>query len=303
MPEVSVIIPTYNSALFLPAAVESLLAQSFRDFEVLVIDDGSTDDTAAVMGRYGPPVRYLRQSNAGVAAARNRGIAESRGRYVAFLDADDTWFAHKLERQLAALREQPACRVCYSAFLVVDSDLVPLYVNRGGGKETVLEDFLTRGNVVGSICTVVCDRSLLAVTGGFDPSLSQCADWDLWVRLAAYTRFAFVAEPLVTYRQHASSMSRNIPLLEHDSIAVLEKGFAMPGLPAALGARRPQALARNYMVLAGSYFQAGQFRHFLRCAARAVALDIRQLGYLLAFPARRLKAARNGARPTPAGVP
>ena len=107
MPEVSVIIPTYNSARYMTAAVDSVLAQTFTDYEILVIDDGSTDETEAVMGRYGPPVLLLPQRNGGVSVARNRGLEASRGRYVAFLDADDTWLPNKLERQLAELGKHP----------------------------------------------------------------------------------------------------------------------------------------------------------------------------------------------------
>src|SRR5262245_52729040 len=101
MPEVSVVVPTYNSARYLGAAVESVLEQSDRDLEVLVIDDGSRDETPDVMARYGPPVRYLRQENQGVSAARNHGLELASGRYVAFLDADDTWLPGKLNKQLA----------------------------------------------------------------------------------------------------------------------------------------------------------------------------------------------------------
>src|SRR6185369_7640984 len=118
--QVSVIIPTYNSARFLTEAIDSVLAQSFKDFEILVIDDGSTDETKAMMQRYGSPVRYIYQANAGVAAARNRGIAESRGKYIAFLDADDAWCARKLETQLNALARNADHRACYSAFTVAD---------------------------------------------------------------------------------------------------------------------------------------------------------------------------------------
>jgi glycosyltransferase involved in cell wall biosynthesis len=286
MPEVSVIIPTYNSAQYVIEAVESVLAQTWRDFEVLVIDDGSTDDTEQVMRRYEAPVRYLRQANGGVAVARNRGIAESLGRYVAFLDADDTWLSHKLARQMEALRQQPRQRACYSAFTVVDADLNPIGISRSQRQGTALEDLLTHGNVIGSICTVLCDRSLFDLVGGFDPALSQCADWDMWVRLAAQTEFLYIDEPLVTYRQHGTNMSRNAPLLEHDSLQVLRKGFAMPELSEPLRAQRQAALARNYMVLAGTYFHARRYRDFLRCAARAVTMDVHQFRYLTAFPLR-----------------
>ncbi len=286
MPEVSVIIPTYNSAQYVVEAVESVLAQTYQDFEILVIDDGSTDETAQMMRRYQTPVRYIHQQKGGVAVARNRGIQESQGRYVAFLDADDTWLPHKLERQIEALRQQPHDQVCYSAFTIVDSDLNLISLSQGQRRGSTLEDLLTRGNVIGSICTVVCERTLFDLVGGFDPVLSQCADWDMWVRLAAQTEFLYVDEPLVTYRQHDASMSRNAPLLEYDSLQVLSKGFAMPKLSESLRAQHQAAFARNYMVLAGTYFHARRYCDFLRCAARAVTMDIHQIRYLTAFPMR-----------------
>jgi glycosyltransferase involved in cell wall biosynthesis len=290
--EVSVIIPTYNSARFLTDAIDSVLAQTFKDFEVWVIDDGSTDETASLIRGYRPSVHYLRQENRGVAVARNRGIEQSRGKYVAFLDADDTWLPSKLERQLDALWNSSNCRACYSAFSVADHNLRPLDVNRSKRQGSALEDLLLRGNVVATPSTVVCERSLLEASGGFDPTMSQCADWNMWVRLAELTEFLYIDEPLVTYRQHARNMSRNAPLLERDSILVLEKGFAMRGLPESLRAQRRSALARNYMVLAGTYFHARRYSDFVRCATRSISMDVKQLAYLAGFPLRAMKRSR-----------
>jgi glycosyltransferase involved in cell wall biosynthesis len=289
---ISVIIPTYNSERFVTEAIDSVLAQTFKDFEILVIDDGSTDETESLMRRYDAPVRYIRQENGGVAVARNRGIEESRGKYIAFLDADDTWFPEKLERQLRSLEASAGHRACYSAFLVVDADLKELGISRSARFGLAIEDLLLRGNVIGSICTVLCERSLFETAGGFDPDLSQCADWDMWVRLAELTEFIYLDEPLVTYRQHDANMSHNAPLLERDSILVLEKGFAMRGLPGLLRGQRRSAFARNYMVLAGTYFHAQRYRDFLRCAVRSVTMDMKQLAYLAEFPLRAIKRSR-----------
>ena len=297
MPEVSVVIPTYNSAQYLAEAVDSVLAQTFKDIEVLVIDDGSNDETEAVMSRYGAPVRYIRQNNSGVAAARNHGIQKSRGRYVAFLDADDTWLAEKLEKQMSALASATETEFCYSAFTVVDTNLNPLRVSRSRRYGSALEDLLLRGNAVGSICTVLCERALFDKLGGFDPALSQCADWDMWVRIAAHTEFIYVDEPLVTYRHHGGMMSRNAALLESDSLRVLEKGFALPGLPGSFLARRRAAFARNYMVLAGTYFHARRYKDFARCATRAVTMDFRQASYLISFPIRAINRKTLSAQP------
>jgi glycosyltransferase involved in cell wall biosynthesis len=293
--QVSVIIPTYNSARYLVEAVDSVLAQTVTDLEILVIDDGSTDQTEAVMRKHDPRLRYIRQNNSGVAVARNRGIQESRGTYVAFLDADDTWYSQKLERQLSELGKNPGLRACYSAFCVADSNLVPLEVRRNERKGSALEDLLLRGNIIGTPSTVVCERALFGEVGGFDPALSQCADWEMWVRLAAVTEFLFIDEPLITYRQHDGNMSRNAPLLERDSVLVLEKGFTLPGISASLLVRRRAAFARNYMVLAGTYLNAWQVFDFARCAIRAVALDYHQIGYLMAFPLRAAIRMRSNA--------
>jgi len=287
MPYVSVVIPAFNAKRFVGAAIDSVLAQSVSGAEVIVVDDGSSDGTDALVRAYGPRVRYLRQENAGVAIARNNGLSESRAEYVAFLDADDAWLPEKLEKQTSALRAHPGKRACYSAFVVADSDLRPLRVHRSPRRSGLLEDLLLLGNVIGTPTTVLCDRELLVRTGGFDPGLSQCADWDLWIRLSLLTEFVYVDEPLAVYRQHAASMSQDLLRYERDVFRVLDKAFGSHTLPPVLGSRRKEAYGRMYTVLAGSYLHAFRFREFLRCAVRAIALDSRQAAYFLAFPKRR----------------
>jgi len=289
MPEVSVIIPTYNSARYLVEAIDSVLAQTYKDFEVLVIDDGSTDDTESVMSKYGSPVRYIRQKNGGVSAARNKGIQESHGRYVAFLDADDTWLPKKIERQLAELKAHNGYRFCYTDFSPVSWDLKPLPIKRFERQGKALEDLLLRGNVVGSGSTALCERSLFDLAGVFDTSLSQCADWDMWVRLARVTDFLYLNDRLVTYRKHDANMSGNARLLELDSLRVLEKGFTNPNLPKLIASRRRAAFGRNYMVLAGTYFHSQRYKDFARCAVRAVTMDFRQINRLLTYPLRLVR--------------
>lgn len=294
MPRVSVVIPAFNAERFLAAAIDSVLAQSVDDLEVLVVDDGSTDATPVLAREYGPPVKHLRQDNAGVSVARNRGIAESRAPYVAFLDADDTWLPGKLETQLTALERQPTRKLCHSAFFVVDAELRPLGVTRHPPRRSALEDLLLDGTVVGCP-TVLCERELIDRTGGFDATLSQCADWDMWIRLAQHTEFVYVDEPLARYRQHSSNMSADIARYERDAVRVLEKAFRSGGLgAAATTSHRRKAFGRAYMVLAGSYYRASRPRDFLRCALRALVLDPRQLGRLLDFPRRMLQRRSAG---------
>lgn len=291
MPQVSVVIPAYNAAPYVVGALDSVLAQTFRDFEVLVVDDGSTDGTAELVVAYGNDVRCIRQSNSGVAAARNRGIEASRGRYVAFLDADDMWLRDKLARQLTALRERPSARACYTAFAFSDENLVPSWVQRSRRRASLVDDLLLLGNVVGTPSTVICERDLVLEVGGFDPALSLGADWDLWLRLALRTEFAYIDEPLVRYRIHGANMSRDVGLLERDSVSLLEKALADPALPAHLRGARRRVLGYNDRVLAGSYFQAGRLIDGIRCSVRAVARHPGEIGYFLAYP-RRIFARR-----------
>jgi len=255
-----------------------------------VIDDGSTDTTRETLARFGEKIHYIYQTNSGVSLARNRGLAVASGRYVAFLDSDDAWYPNKIHRQLEALKQNPGAAACYSAFMVCDSTLSPVSVHTAEPRSSALEDMLLRGNLVSTPSTVICERELFTKVGGFDAKLSLCADWDMWLRLAAVTEFVYVDEPLVRYRKHDGNMSGNVALLEQDSIRVLEKGFAMPGLSRSLRLRRQAAIAHNDMVLAGSYFQAGLYRNFVRCASRAVAMDFKQAGRLIGFPLRQLQA-------------
>jgi glycosyltransferase involved in cell wall biosynthesis len=275
--QVSVIIPTYNSARFLTAAVESVLKQTFKDFEVIVIDDGSTDNTSEIIKQFGDSVRYIFQKNQGVSVARNTGIKNSAAKYVAFLDADDVWMPTKLEKQIAALKENPKSKVCYTEYLSVSSDLKPQDLRRLRCQNEVLSDLLLRGNVIGPPSTVFGERGIFEELGGFDSNLSLSADWDMWIRLASVTEWTFIKEPLLMYRLHSLNMGRNSVLLEEDTLRLLEKSFAMTNLSNELRAKRNAAFAYHYLVFAKSYFSVGQYKNFLRCLMRSISTDVKQI--------------------------
>src|SRR5262245_61752725 len=209
VPAVSVAIPAYNAARYLAEAIDSVLAQTFTDLEIVVVDDGSTDDTPEVLQQYKPPVRWIRQLNLGLSGARNRGVLESRAPLVAFLDADDVWVPTKLEQQVRELSGRPEFGVAYSAFIEGSADLKPIGVTSRGRTGVILPDLLTRGNIVGTPSTVVCRRFLFDQRGGFDPRLSQCHDWDMWIRLATVAKFLYLTEPLIIHRRHETNMSRD----------------------------------------------------------------------------------------------
>jgi glycosyltransferase involved in cell wall biosynthesis len=267
-PTVSVVIPVYNGERFLADAVHSVLAQTHRDVEVIVVDDGSTDGTPEVISRLGGSVRPLHQQNQGVAAARNAGIAVARGRFVAFLDADDVWLPHKLERQLGLLESNPALGAVGSGFLVTDERL-----------QTLAEDIpptcdlsailllRTNGGLFSS--TMVTRTDLLSGLGGFDTRLSTSADWDLVARIAAHYEVASVPEALVLYRQHGTNMHGNVPCTEKDMRLAMGKAFTDPqdGRVACL---RSRAYSNMFRMLSGSYWHAGNPCGALRCGLLAL---------------------------------
>jgi glycosyltransferase involved in cell wall biosynthesis len=305
---VSVVIPTYNQEQFIVAAVESALAQTFEDLEVLVVDDGSCDNTADLVSCCGEQARYIRQKHGGQAAARNRGIRESRGTYVAFLDGDDVWMSEKLERQMTELGRSELAGACYCAFRAVDELLHSLWEQHSYPAGDLLESLLFQGNVIGIPSSVVVHKDLLNRVGSFDPGLGYCCDWDLWIRLARQTQFVYIDEPLVCWRQHGSNLTRQVDLLERDSVALLRKALRDAATPAHLRARASRAMSRNWMVLAGSYFGARRYSDFVRCATRAILLDPAQAFRLLSYPIRRLRGGsgsatvhRRAARRTAAG--
>jgi glycosyltransferase involved in cell wall biosynthesis len=210
-PLVSVIIPTYNRAAFLAEAVDTVLAQTFTDYELLIVDDGSTDRTAAVVGGIADPrVNFISLPHSGSPGrARNAGITRARGRYVAFLDSDDLWDSSKLDDQLAALAARPDCRWCLTAGRAVDETGAPhprWRQIRLLPEGWILEPLLRR-RVGGSISSMLVDRALLLEIGGFDETfLSGGEDYDLKVRLALRSPVARVAEPRVRKRLHAGRM-------------------------------------------------------------------------------------------------
>jgi len=208
-PVVSVVIPTYNYGRYLGQAIDSALIQASGDLtlEVIVVDDGSTDDTAGVVERFGSAVRYERQENRGPSAARNRGIAEARGDFVAFLDADDHWLPGKLALQLRELSVRADTAGVHSAFIVQlpsgETGRVGRYWRQPGHHPTFRD--LLRGNSI-NMSTVLIRRETLASVGPFDESLRTAEDWDLWLRLfLAGHRLHYMATPLALTRHHTEN--------------------------------------------------------------------------------------------------
>lgn len=270
-PLVSVVVPAYNAAAFVGRAVDSVLRQTVQDFELIVVDDGSRDDTLAVLAGYGGRVQVLTQPNAGPAAARNRGWRHARGEFVAFLDADDHWRPAKLERQLALMQAQPALAFCSTATTVVDADGRELAQWPCCAPDAPMPELLFEQGaaVSGSTSGVLVRRALLQAAGGFDESLRGFEDPDLWMRLAARGAYACVPEALTIVVRTPGSVSSHLPRMRAATLAALRKNRALLP-PQRRGAFWRRACASALTDYAKMAWRGGDRWHALAWATEAL---------------------------------
>ena len=245
--KISVIIPAYNAEPYIRAAIESCLSQTYPPCEIIVVDDASTDGTAAVAESFPAPVRVIRlPENTGVAAARNRGVRASTGDWIAFLDADDWFLPEKLERQRRCLLENERAVLIYAGWRVIAVDGAES-VGRFKPPADLLPMLRYRCNL--PLLTILVRRSVFDSVGGFNPAFRRCQDWDLWLRIAArYSVESFVAlpEPLAVYRRVPGSLSsiaihyfrQRIPIIKSSCL------FGTSGISRFLW--RQRILAFNY---------------------------------------------------------
>jgi glycosyltransferase involved in cell wall biosynthesis len=224
--EISVILPTYNRVEYLPRALDSVLAQDLVPAEILVIDDGSTDDTSQLIRTRYPDCRYLYQPNHGVSSARNQGIKAARGDWIALLDSDDVWMPNKLEQQAQALQANPGYRLCHSDEIWI----------RNGVRVNAMKKHTKRGGWIFLDCLPLCvvspsatllHRSLFSSIGLFDTQLPACEDYDLWLRICVSEPVLYVDQPLVVkYGGHSDQLSRQYWGMDRFRIQALEKLIA-----------------------------------------------------------------------------
>lgn len=209
MIRISTIIPAYNADAYIERAVDSALIQQIDGAEVLVVDDGSTDATREMLAAYGGRIRVISQPNRGLSNARNRGILEARGTYVAFLDADDYWRPGKLAAQLALLASDPTLGFvsCHAALLDEHGHSVGSWTYSAPPNDLLAHLFRRNAAIPASGSGVVVRRELFAAAGLFDSGLRSLEDIDMWMRLAAITRFGCVPEELAVIVRRGDSMS------------------------------------------------------------------------------------------------
>lgn len=243
MPRCSVVIPAYNVGPFVTEAVSSALSQTFSDIEVIVVNDGSSDETAAVLEPLMERIVYLEQPNRGLAAARNRGMQQASGKFVAFLDADDFWMPRYLQRMVALLESRPDLALVTTDSLVVKDNLITgetFYGRFPRRRRFRLRDqsyWITQYNFVHIMA--VSRTETVHRFGGFEESLRACEDWDLWLRmLTSGERAGFVEGPLAYYRIRPEALSTDLARALADQATMLDLALGRPrtaGLPGLAG--------------------------------------------------------------------
>ncbi len=261
-PLVSVIIPAYNSARYITDTINSVLQQSVTDFEIIVVDDGSTDDLKEVLAPYTDKnqIKYIQQVNQGVSVARNQGYKISQGKYIAFLDADDVWLPDNLEAKLNKFKSGDFGLVHADAF-VIDERSSPLEQVLAGKEGNLLEDMLAwNGTQVPGPSSILVKREVMDNVGFFDDRLSTSADQDFFIRVAVQYQIGRVDKPTWMYRIHGNNMHKNIARMEHDVLLVFEKASNARLFRSASFER--QCFSKMYLILAASW--AGDGRNLKR---------------------------------------
>lgn len=252
--KVSIIIPAYNSMKFLPETLASVWQQTFTDFEVLIIDDGSLDDIKEWVSQIDDArLKLVCQANQGASAARNNGIRAARGEYIAFLDADDLWMPTKLETHVSYLDKNPDVGLVYSWTAITDAQGKPTgRVMKPTDEGDILRKILVRNIVV---CpSVVVRRCCFDEVGFFIDSLRFNEDWEMWIRIASQYHFAVIKETLVYYRQHANNTSKKWQSMQEGYKFVIEKTFE--SVPSELKYLKNQSYGNANLILGWKAIQS-----------------------------------------------
>jgi len=280
MPKVSVIIPTYDRCQLVQLAIDSVLAQTYTDYELIVVDDGSTDGTGeALASRYGDRIRYVWQENQGESVARQHGVDTSQAPLLAFLDSDDLWLPDKLEKQVVFLDRHPEVAYVYCWASVIDKDGDPVNWPVLGSQHnpaTFSLKQLLLGNFIVSPSTLLLRRAAYDACGGFNPRIQFAEDWDLYLRLGIAHRFGCVCEPLVQVRLYERGWHKrreDLARMLRDHLLLIETFYANPKVTnSPLIQVKAQALANRYGNAGFAYLACGEDEEGQRCLARACEL-------------------------------
>lgn len=274
MPTISVIVPAYNAEQTVLETIASLQRQTFSDFELIVVNDGSTDRTLNQLNTIQDVrLKVFSYENAGVSIARNRGLQHATGDFITFIDADDLWTADKLELQIAALKQRPQAGVAYSRTCFMDEQGKTFHVDDQPMPEgNVYAKLLTKNFLLSPGSNPLIRRQALESVNGFDSNFTHGEDWDLYLRLASQWEFVAVQQPQVFYRQSSTSASSQVEVMERNSLKVIEKAFQTA--PLTLKSLKNQSLANLYQFLAHLYLSRCKEGDSINLAAQKLQASI-----------------------------
>jgi glycosyltransferase involved in cell wall biosynthesis len=292
-PNVSVIIPNYNYSQYIGEAVESVLSQTYVNVEIIVVDDGSKDNSLEVLEIFGDKIKVIAQKNAGVSVARNNGVANSNGEFIAFLDADDVWLPEKIEKQIALFLNDKTLGLVHVAVQDIDANGKNLETHFDGLSGEVSHELLLfrRAVILGGGSGIMIPRKIFDEVGGFDLRLSTSADWDIFYQISSRYKVGFINEILLKYRLHGSNMHGNIPRMEREMLIGFEKAFAEN--PKTLQKIRNKCYGNLYMILAGSYYNSRSYVDFLRTSYKSLSHNPSKITRLANYPFRLVKKLYN----------
>ncbi|MDP1853777.1 MAG: glycosyltransferase [Candidatus Omnitrophota bacterium] len=266
---ISVIIPTYNRAQYICETIDSVLAQTYKDYEIIVVDDGSTDNTKELLAKYNGKIQYVYKTNSGVSAARNLGINLSKGEYLAFLDSDDMWLPEKLEKQMGAINED-SIGLIHTAKYMIDAkgkltgDVRPRYPAKN------LDDLLNNYHICMS---VLVKKDLVKKAGMFDETISGSEDKDLWIRIAKIAKIKFIDDPLIKYRVHSDNTCNDCEKIYTGHVKTFEKLRKDKDMKVHKRLIKNR-LASEYYLLARAQYEKGKYKDALHSLLQALNADI-----------------------------
>jgi len=301
VPKVSVIIPTHNRAEFLYSAITSVLDQTYQDVEIIVVDDASEDNTRRVIDHFHDNrIKYFcHEKNKGEAGARNTGILNSKGEFIAFLDDDDEWLPEKLSLQVSLLDNNPKkFGLVYTGYFVIDKNSKNILSQRVPSKKGDVYNYIILKNIIGAPSTVLLRRECIEEVGLFDENIAYGLDHDMWIRISKYFFFEYVKESLVKYYIHHDRLSNN-PVIRARGLDDMVKkygkhivlkntyyrqsllsigvqfchlGDMKNGIKLLIRAIRANSFElRNYFYLGCALFGARNFRRFVKFKDRLLA--------------------------------
>lgn len=226
IPLVSVVIPVYNAENTIAETIESVIKQTFTDFELVIINDGSTDNSSGILYSFTDKrIRIIDIENSGASSARNLGIDNTCGKYISFIDSDDLWEESKIEKQLNALQINKDCEVVYSWTMYIDENGDKLHPIKPVDFTGDVYKKMLINNFIGSGSNILAKRDAVISAGKFDSELTYAEEWDLFIRLSINHNFAVIKEYLVYYRQSASSQSSSIEDFEKGTLEVIDRAY------------------------------------------------------------------------------